>query len=131
MSRKIKVTSDDFGPLEEYVAYAHSQQKSRACKDCGRVHYGAEEHGESIVELPSVDADQPSERDTELFRQMQYHLQQSRYHMQQAKYHKEQIKRLASITPEVCYPQGAVCMEDNQCCGGRCVDGHCVSRQRQ
>lgn len=104
-----------FGITEAYV-----------CSDCGVIHRNEDEDSEP-VELPTVDADQqPSSNDRRLFEQMQYHIQRSRYHMQQAKYHKDQIRVLAMMTPEVCFPTGAVCREDNQCCGGRCVEGRCV-----
>jgi hypothetical protein len=120
--RKAKV---GFDPPEGDVSYV--------CEDCGMVHdREVEERNDGNVaepvELPAVDADQPSEQDRRLFEQMQYHIRQSRFHMQQARYHRDQIKRLASVTPEVCFPQGAVCTEDAQCCGGRCVDGFCVPK---
>lgn len=96
------------------------------CDDCGSVHYdndfsASAEPEDEAVELPTVETNEPSDREQELCRQMQHHLQQSRYHLQQSKYHKEQIKRLASTAP-LC-SRGSV----PQCPDGQeYVDGQCV-----
>lgn len=89
------------------------------CNECGNVHPiedsehenievrisesddrdgGIQDNNTTFVDLPSVQVQQPLEREQELFRQIRYHLVQSRYHQQQVKYHKEQIKRLAMST---------------------------------